>query len=144
MTHTEPRRLRKLVVVTNSWHMPRARAIFSYVFSLPMTSPPKLPSPVHYLGTNLLPFLFGSGYHIEFEEAAAGISDPEILAARIQKEKAAAETFSASTKTAFDSMEAFHAWIFSQHMAYSSQRLTKTSDKGAPLTGEQALLMKTY
>ena len=43
-THTDPARLRKMVVVTNSWHMPRARAIFDYVFQLPLTSSSTSPS----------------------------------------------------------------------------------------------------
>lgn len=35
--HTDPASIRKLVVITNDWHMDRTRAIFSYVFSLPRT-----------------------------------------------------------------------------------------------------------
>ena len=33
--HTDPAQVRKIRIITNNWHMPRARAIFTKVFNLP-------------------------------------------------------------------------------------------------------------
>ena len=86
-------------------------------------------------------------YFLEFEDAVAGIDDLEILAARVKKERDAAETFNAKTRYNFNSMQSLHEWIFSQHMAYSSSRHEKidSEDKQqSSLNSEQALLLKSY
>jgi hypothetical protein len=150
-THTDPARLRKLVIVTNSWHMPRARAIFEYVFQLPLTSS-STASVTHSIAslpvlvaTKLLWLLgLADHYHLDFEAAAAGIEDADILAARVKKEADAADAFKAKTTKQFDSMDTFHRWLFSQHNAYSTARHVKKAGPAPSLTKEEALLMKTY
>lgn len=138
--------------MTNSWHMPRARAIFEYVFQLPLTSSSSASSAIHSIAS--LPMLVASKllwlvgcedrYHLDFEAAAAGIEDADILAARVKKEADAADAFKAKTTQQFDSMDTFHRWLFSQHNAYSTARHVKKAGLAASLTKEEALLMKTY
>ena len=130
--------------------MPRARAIFEYVFQLPLTST----STVTHSTIASLPVLVATKllwlvgledrYHLAFEAAAAGIEDADILAARVKKEADAADAFKAKTTQQFDSMDSFHRWLFSQHNAYSTARHVKKAGPAPSLTKEEALLMKTY
>lgn len=132
--------------------MQRARAIFEYVFQLPLTST-STASVTHstiaslpvLLATKLL-WLVGleDRYHLAFEAAAAGIEDADILAARVKKEADAADAFKAKTTQQFDSIDTFHRWLFSQHNAYSTARHVKKAGPAPSLTKEEALLMKTY
>jgi len=136
--------------------MPRARAIFEYVFQLPLTSSSSstsstsyfsvIPSSLPVVAVAKMLWLLGceDRYHLEFEAAAAGIEDANILAARVKKESDAADAFKSKTIPQFNSMETFHRWLFSQHNAYSTVRHVKKADPVASLTKEEALLMKTY
>ena len=106
--------------------MPRTKAIFSKVLSLADT--------VSTYNTVLLSPLFD----FEFEQVPAGIDDPEILKARIEKEAGALKSFQ-QLSSSWSSFEDLHTWLFKDHNAYASKRLSKPRAKIA-----NSALLKTY
>eukprot|EP01064_Diplonema_japonicum_P018501 TRINITY_DN27193_c0_g1_i1.p1 TRINITY_DN27193_c0_g1~~TRINITY_DN27193_c0_g1_i1.p1 ORF type:complete len:270 (+),score=48.95 TRINITY_DN27193_c0_g1_i1:62-811(+) len=101
--HTDPAGFRKLTVVNNHWHMPRTKAIFDWVFSLP---------PVHT-----------AAYSITYVEVADGLPD-DILESRLEKESAALPGVTKLSNT-IHTLSQFHAFLFRAHGAYKSSRLLK-------------------
>lgn len=106
--------------------MGRTKAIFTKVLSLADT--------LSTYNTVLLSPLFD----FEFEPVAPGIDDPEILKARIEKEADALKSFQ-KLSNMWSSFEELHNWIFTDHNAYASKRLSKPRAK----ISNNALL-KTY
>jgi uncharacterized SAM-binding protein YcdF (DUF218 family) len=119
----EPSGLRKMVVITNDWHMPRTRAIFEFVFSLPLR-----------IGASPTP------YEISYRAAPPGISDAHLLETREGKEAASLAYFQTSVAPGIRSMQDMHWWLFTKHGAYAASRLKQTSV--APAVSEE--LLKTY
>mmetsp|Transcript_11885 Transcript_11885/g.16353 ORF Transcript_11885/g.16353 Transcript_11885/m.16353 type:complete len:275 (+) Transcript_11885:157-981(+) len=139
MLHTEPSGIDKVIVVTNSWHMPRTKAIFDCVFNLRIPNRKGL----RFLGD------------MKYVEVAAGIDDANVLLAREKKEKAALKQFKEKTMKEFGgSIESFHKWLYTKHNAYSAHRLISSSSDGdmkkqgdgeVTLSAEEkALLLKSY
>lgn len=106
--HIEPGGYTKLVVLTNDWHMPRTRAIFSHVFGLPRRAG----------GHSALKRKF----ELSFVAVDAGLA-PDFLQARVAREAASLETFVQRTKALFGSMRELHDYVFEKHGAYASSRL---------------------
>lgn len=121
--HTDPAQLRRLVVVTNDWHMPRTRAIFDHVFSLPAVLGGPAPK-----------------YDIQYRAALAGVEDERLLALRVEKEGRALTEFSSDVAPFLRSVQEMHGWVFLQHGAYHTARLQKPVENSA-LPSE---LLKTY
>jgi len=115
--HIEPGRFNKLVIITNSWHMSRAREMFSHVFNLP--SRPG--------GRGAI----GRRWDLTYEQVAAGL-DAETLAARERREKISLESFQRETRPAFSSMLELHNFLFNKHLAYASMRLLQKREKLDP------------
>lgn len=94
--HTDPRGLRRLLIVNSEFHMPRTEAIFRWVFG---AAP-------------------GEGYAVAFETTPnTGIS-PQSLTARREREAASLEGVLdlASRITTFADL---HDWLYSEHGAYA-------------------------
>jgi uncharacterized SAM-binding protein YcdF (DUF218 family) len=121
--HMEPSGLRKMVVITNDWHMPRTRAIFDFVFSLPS-----------HTGAASTPF------EITYRAAPAGISDAHLLETRKSKEAGSLAYFETSVAPGIKAMQEMHWWLFTKHGAYATSRLRQSSV--APAVSEE--LLKTY
>lgn len=139
--HVEPARINKLIVVTNDWHMPRVRAIFEFVFSLP------------FIGTD------ASKRHVpvppntvcEFIPVEAGIKNKETLQVRTLKELKSLKGFRSNFlgggrggKGGGRGVKSFadlRVWMFSQHNAYSSARLAPGGPGAMDISPE---LLKTY
>jgi hypothetical protein len=109
--------------------MPRTKEIFEKVFSLPnfkeVTSANKI--------------FRRNSIHLSFMPVEPGIEDPLILKARREKELSSAKGFQESTATKWKSLQELHDWLFTEHEAYASKRLTKTRPK---ITNDA--LLKSY
>lgn len=193
----------RMLVITNNWHMPRVKAIFSHVLSLPRYSTEeeleelknrravedeanrikdakkaavaegvssgetakekKARPPALSLSARRPSYSSSSSkasknqqqqpgtvdqdnksqIQVSFVSVDAGVSDSETLQARIEKEQQAQVTFEELTKKKLTSMQGLHDWLFSEHGAYASSRLTQSAQKQQQNKLNPALL-KSY
>lgn len=116
--HLQPAQLQNIIVITNSWHMPRTKAIFDFVLSLPSSA-------ISTTFPHVLRNWFGkSSYAITYLEAGAGIPDEHLLQVRMEKEANALAQFTNNIVPSITSFQALHLWLFTKHGAYSTSRLT--------------------
>ncbi len=120
--HTDVRGLRRLAVVNNRFHMPRTRAVFEHVFSLP----PRAGEPA-------------AAYELQFVEVDDRL-DAGALVARLAKEVASTPRFAAGSewrqRTA--TLRDLHEWVHYENTAYASIRLL---EERRPIDPE---LLKSY
>ncbi|NQU98492.1 YdcF family protein [Candidatus Woesearchaeota archaeon] len=95
---TEPKKLKKVCIITSEFHMPRTKAIFEWVYSLK-------PLPVKHKLTFLT---------VDDE----GI-DENLMAAKKEKEKESLKQFE-ETKERIKNFKQLREWLFSEHAAYTS------------------------
>lgn len=95
--HVDPRGLRKLLIITSDFHMPRTQVIFSWVYSLDVPT---------------------NWYELYFESVSDEGIDAEILSARIQKERESLAHL-LQIKEKINTLRQFHEWLFGEHAAYS-------------------------
>ena len=93
--HTDPAGWRRLLVITSQSHMPRAEAIFHWVFG---ASPQ-------------------SGYRLAFLASTDDGLPPEILQARTEREKASLASLE-QIAARLPSLADVHRFLFTQHEAY--------------------------
>eukprot|EP00966_Prymnesium_polylepis_P250536 5793506-Prymnesium_polylepis.1 len=120
--HTDVRSLRKLVIVNNRFHMPRARAVFEHVFRVP----PRDGQPM-------------SAYELEFVEVDDRLT-PEVLEVRAGKERQALPKFlpGGPWQAETPHLRALHEWLYRENTAYATKRLR---EERKPL---DAALLKSY
>lgn len=112
--HVEPLdHVRKIVVITNAWHMDRTRAMFDYIFSLP----------AHHIMN-----VRDRAFHMHYETVGDALP-ADVLVSRRQREAASLVAFNEKTKKQFQCMFELHQWLFTQHGAYASSRHTKPRAK---------------
>lgn len=99
--HAEPRRLRRLLIITSDFHMPRTEMIFRWVYSLP-----PVPAP----------------WALSFDAVADPRMDRPLLGARLEKEEQSMEALSPLIAR-METLQQFHQWMFSEHVAYSASGL---------------------
>ena len=102
--HTDPGRLDSLAIVTNEFHMPRSRAIFQWVFSLPLK-----------IGGS------STNYALTFHTASNTGMDAATVKLREQKEMASLQNLP-KTIGGVQSLEMLHHFIFDKHRAYGTFR----------------------
>ena len=117
--HTDVAGYRSLLVVNNAFHLPRTRAIFDHVFSLPAAPGAAAPD-----------------YALAYAEAPNALP-PDVEAARVQRE---AKSLAAYAKTAarVATLADMHDFLFFDHGAYATKRLL---DPSKPL---DAAALKSY
>lgn len=106
-----PLRLRRLLVITNAFHAPRARAVFEWVFGLPAVAaaaagpPPPPPPPSVVLDWQVVP-------DVGMEPAAR--------AARVRKEEAGLAAAVGGVMTTVTDLAGLAAFVFGEHAAYAA------------------------
>lgn len=138
--------MRQLMVVTNRWHMERTRAIFQYVFSLPLTitssSSLESSSPSWTHNSISEPQYLKSPYKLSFHEVEDGITDANLLKLREDKEKGALVGFQNGCMREVHSFQHMHRWMYSAHKAYSASRyVDEAAINNYNISNE---LLKTY
>jgi len=123
LMHAEPRAWRELLVITSSIHLPRTRAIFDWVFSLP---------PLHTLAP-----------HIAYESVVEQGLSAEQHASRDAKEQQALEHLKAITERVRDLAE-LHSFLFVEHAAYAAPKQAATSTVATSIRAADESLMATY
>ena len=113
-THVDPGRFTRVIVVTNDWHMDRARAYFDAVFSLPRGD----------CSTN-------ATLEIEYQAVGPGL-EGEVLRSRIERERESLRNFLDVTRREFSTMSELHKFLYTRHLAYSSSRLLRGHDEIDP------------
>ena len=113
-THVDPGRFSHVIVVTNDWHMVRARAYFDAVFSLPQGD----------CSTK-------ANIEIEYQAVGPGL-EGEVLRSRIEREQESLRNFLDVTRHEFSSMSELHEFLYTKHLAYSSSQLLRGHDEIDP------------
>jgi uncharacterized SAM-binding protein YcdF (DUF218 family) len=98
VVHADPLGLRRLLIITSEFHLPRTEAVFRWVYGL---EPKALP------------------YDLHFEGVADPSMDPEVMREREGRErKSLSET--ADLARRMTRLTEFHQWLFTRHKAYSA------------------------
>lgn len=118
-THIEPGRFRKMIVITNDWHIDRTMAYFNHVFSLPSKPHSWFSSSDGH-----------SDLEIQYQSVGPGL-DGDVLQARIEREKQSLLSFQ-KTRHQIRDMEELHTFLYTKHKAYSSSRLLEGHAKIDP------------
>jgi uncharacterized SAM-binding protein YcdF (DUF218 family) len=96
--HVDPLGLRRLLIITSDFHLPRTEAAFRWVYGLePAASP----------------------YDLHFEGVADPGMDPEVLRERESRERRSLDETAVLARE-LTRMAEFHQWLFSKHKAYSA------------------------
>ena len=122
LMHAEPRAWRRVHVVTSSFHMPRTRQIFEWVFSLPP--------------------LRGPAVALTFEEVVESGLPEEQRESRQAKEAQALQKLRDTTMLAVTSLAQLHAFLFEQHAAYAAP--TSLAGRETDRSRAQGALAGTY
>lgn len=94
--HTDPRDLRRLLIVNSQFHMPRTEAIFRWVFG----AAPAL------------------GYDLSFESTEDIGLSPGGLETRAERERASLAAVR-SLASSITTLSGIHQWLFTEHGAYA-------------------------
>ena len=141
--HITPGRFKTLYIITNNWHMPRTKSIFTKVFSLPehtiLTSDNNIDNIFSwfFLNSNTVA---PPPITLKFEEVSAGIDDKDTLAARLSREVQSLESFNTNVAPLWNTFQELHLWLYKQHDAYRAQRLINTKNN-SKLTED---ILKSY
>ncbi len=98
--HIDPRCMRRLLVITSDFHMPRTRAVFLWMYSLT----PK-----------------ATAYDLDFEAVDDPTMPADVHAERCRKEQKSLDDF-VTMKDRIATIGDCHRWLFSEHQAYNAER----------------------
>jgi hypothetical protein len=78
---------------------------------------------------------------LHFEPVSSGINDETIVQARINREMKSLRSFEANLVGKWATLEELHQWLFTEHDAYASKRLSKPRQAAADVDD---IVSKTY
>ncbi len=102
--HTDPAGLRKLLVITSEFHMPRTAAIFRWIFGASPLTP---------------------DYELSFHAVPDVGLPPDALTARRNKELASLASLQPTIR-AHPTLVSIHQWLFREHDAYAAGRQSQS------------------
>jgi uncharacterized SAM-binding protein YcdF (DUF218 family) len=112
--HADPLRLCRLLVITSDFHLPRAQAVFNWIYGLePRTVP----------------------YELQFESVFDPSMDGNVLRDREEKERRSLASLADLTNR-ITTLRDLHRWLFTEHEAYKAAG----RDFGSRRVGDAALL----
>ncbi len=98
LIHIDQLNLKKLLVITSEFHMPRSKAIFKWIFGLNNS--------------------FFKTYTLDFASASDSKLNSKVMLSRIEKEqKSLSKLF--ETKKRITNLKQLHKWLFYKHGAYT-------------------------
>jgi len=100
---TEPLQLKKLLIITSEFHMPRTKAIFEWVFHLPP-----------------LPFK----YRLDYKSTPNESLSSQALAARILREERSLANLGKIIPK-INTLDKFIKWLYTEHTAYAADKPSK-------------------
>jgi hypothetical protein len=106
MIHTEPRKFRRLLIITSQFHMERTRAIFEWVYRLPLDHSTDRENESPY-----------ELFFAAVPDVDEGIDD-ETRRIRTEKEKKGLERI-LKFKNEITTLMDFHRWMYTKHGAYA-------------------------
>lgn len=106
-----PRNFENIAIVTSTFHMPRVKLLFEWIFNLHKD----------YYNLNNL------NINLVFLEATDDKSEQVVIDARTQREKKSVENLKKLIKK-LDNKETFHKWLFEEHKAYSCNFINEKRD----------------
>lgn len=112
--HVDPLYLKKLLVITSEFHMPRTKVIFLWVYGLTRNR---------------------NEYQLSFESVPDNDIGVDVISARKERERESLTKFE-ELKAKINTFEEFHQWLFHEHNAYSI-----ISDERSTLKGN---VLKSY
>ncbi len=96
--HTDPRGLRRLLIVNSEFHMPRTEAIFRWIFGAEGNA--------------------GAAYELTFEATPnAGLSQESLAARAVREAASLAEVRRLASE--LRTLAEIHRWMFTEHAAYA-------------------------
>lgn len=117
----EPMRLKRCCIITSSFHMPRTRATFDWVFSLD-----------------------GSQFDMDYcITPDVGLNDDQ-LNARTEKEKSSLITLQQKTIPRIDTLEKLSAFLFHEHGAYNAQAILTNAAESKEIDPRNGAVRSTY
>lgn len=112
--HVDPREMRRLLVITSDFHLPRTEMAFRWVYRLTPQAQP---------------------YELHFRSVSDEGMEPVVLAERLEKERKSLQALTTLTDR-FTTMKDFHHWLFTEHKAYNgSGRCSEPVRAGGTLLG---------
>jgi len=114
LIHVDQLNLKKLLIITSEFHMPRSKAIFEWIFGLNNSFP--------------------KPYKLYFESVSDKKINSKIIIPRIEKEQRSLQKLF-ETKKNITNLKQLHQWLFREHGAYT---LKFFSDKNS------AQVLKSY
>lgn len=96
--HADPMELRRVLVITSDYHLPRTIVAFTWIYRLTPVATP---------------------YQLRFRGVADEEMDPSMLKARQERERKSLDAFKGLTQR-LTTLKDFHRWLFTEHTAYSS------------------------
>ncbi len=98
LIHVDQLNLKKLLIITSEFHMPRSKAIFKWIFGLNNS-------------------LF-KPYRLDFESVSDFKINKELILSRIEKEQKSLHKLF-ETKKRINNLKQLHQWLFKKHGAYT-------------------------
>src|SRR5205814_694352 len=98
VVHVDPLGLRKLLVITSDFHLPRTQAVFNWMYRLEPRS---------------------LAYELEFEAVSDASMPTHLLVDRQRKEQKSLDAFG-QTGSRITTLRDCHRWLLARHDAYSA------------------------
>lgn len=118
-THTIPAKWKRMAIVTSNFHMPRAKTLFTDIFSLAADD---ISSQFIFLTSWRGCVLVMFRILLEFFGASdSSVLSPKTLAARQEREALSLKQWKEKSKE-LKTLEAFHKWLHETHQCYAVQR----------------------
>ena len=143
--HTEPANLKKLLIITNHFHIDRVKSIFNHIFSLPET---KNTGDVG-VGGGIVSFFrskpkSNSGYFLQYLAVKnKGMSFQEI-SKRNERERQSLRTFEKRKMVELRSIKEVHEFMMISHKAYAFQTEQELSATRQSSTSISKDVLNTY
>jgi hypothetical protein len=135
-THTDINGWRRLLIVTNEFHMERTRAIFDWIFGLPPTSTGSSSSSSSSSGKMKYDLYYLSSPNVGLTEEAVG--------ARRQREAQSVTTLAQALIPKYKSLPEVYQFLTESHSLYTASKLVERARGGAGDEAASNMVKQSY